>query len=278
MIPAHVELAWKAEPGLIDLLLLACLLYWLATGPLRRYLAPQEERFPRAQALWFYAGLLGFYLAVQSPLDELGEEYLFSAHMVQHVVLMYPVPLLIMLGLPSWLVRPLVSMEWSASLARFATHPVVALVLVNGVFAAWHFPGPYEWALRSRLVHDLEHLSFMATAFLMWWPFFSPLPEFPRLSWGGQMVYAFFLAVAQTPVFGFVTFSPEVLYPTYEAAPRLLALTPLEDQRLGGVVMKISSVIVFGALLIRAFFRWYAQEEGASADRAAPAPPGGPPR
>ncbi|MDH3604682.1 MAG: cytochrome c oxidase assembly protein, partial [Candidatus Tectomicrobia bacterium] len=85
-----------------------------------------------------------------------------------------------------------------------------------------HIPGLYEWALRDRLMHNLEHVTFLLTALLMWWPVLSPMPILPRLAWGSQMVYLFALSISQIPVFAYITFTREVLYPTYEIAARIV--------------------------------------------------------
>ncbi|HXE72421.1 MAG TPA: cytochrome c oxidase assembly protein [Candidatus Nitrosotenuis sp.] len=260
MFLAHIpELVWKFEPGLIDAMAVILAFYALVAGPLRRWWAPQEA-FPARQAFYFGLGMLVLYVAVQSPLDELGEKYSFTAHMFQHNLLMYTVPCLLLWGVPAWMLRPLLSMEWSSGLWRVLTRPVVAGVLFTAVFSLWHVPALYDTALRDRLVHNLEHLMFLGSALLAWWPVYSPMPEFPRLSHAGQMVYAFLLALAQTPVFALLTFSREPWYPTYETAVRIWGLTPLEDQQVGGILMKVLGMAVFGWVMARAFWRWYHEE------------------
>jgi putative membrane protein len=153
------------------------------------------------------------------------------------------------------------------------TRPVVALTAFNLVFIAWHIPGLYEWALRDRLMHNLEHVTFLLTALLVWWPILSPLPTLPRLAWGSQMIYLFALSISQIPVFAYITFTREVLYPTYERADRIVPLTPLEDQQLGGIIMKVASMIVLFAMLAVAFWRGHQAENGprSSLKRSPPA-------
>jgi putative membrane protein len=158
-------------------------------------------------------GLVTLYLAIASPLDALGEHYLFSAHMLQHVILIYPASMLLLMGLPAWMVRPLTTRFGIASIIRFLTRPVVTLTAFNLVFIAWHIPGLYEWALRDRLMHNLEHLTFLLTALLLWWPVLSPTPTLPRLAWGSQEVYLLALSISQLPVFAYITFAREVLFP-----------------------------------------------------------------
>lgn len=257
------------DPGVLDGLLVLVTLYLLAVGPGRSLLAPPGTAFPRRQAAWFMAGVTVLFLAVATPLDEISEQYLFSAHMFQHVLLIYPVAIFWLLGLPDWTLRPLVSMDWSRPLARLLTRPLVTFLVFNGLFYIWHLPPLYEWALRDSKIHFLEHAGFIGAALLVWWPILSPLKEFPRLPWGSQLLYLLAGSIVQIPLFGILTFSPDVLYPTYRDAPRLLALTALEDQQLGAVLMKLSAMLfMFGTLAI-VFFRWYA-EDRARGSRSAP--------
>jgi putative membrane protein len=180
--------------------------------------------------------------------------------MVQHILLAYAVPLLWLTGMPSWLVRPLVSLPGVTPLLRSLIHPVVAAVAFNVVFAAWHIPGLYEWALRDRFIHNLEHVTFLLTALLMWWPVLSPVSHLARLSSGSQVLYLLALSITQIPLFAYVTFASDVLYPTYALAPPLLPLTPLEDQQLGGIIMHVVSMGVLFTALAVVFWRWYRVE------------------
>jgi putative membrane protein len=154
------------------------------------------------------------------------------------------------------------------------THPVLTCTAFTVVFAVWHIPGLYEWALRDRTMHDLEHLSMLGIGCLMWWPLYSPMPRFPRVAPGMQMLYLLALTIGQIPVFAYLTFAQDILYPTYGAAPRIIALSPLEDQQLGGIIMKLASMIALFAALTVAFWRWYQHESAPHGrhDHAAPSP------
>ncbi len=256
-------LGWQTDPVLIGGTLTVALLYGLLTGPLRKRLAPGTT-FPTRQAVYFYAALGIFYLAEGSPLHDLAEVYLFSAHMVQHLLLSYVVALLLLQGTPTWLLRPLLLNRVVKPLAQWLTHPIAAGFIFSLFFSVWHFPAVYEAALRSDLIHHGEHLLFIGTALLMWWPLLSPLPELPRLSPVGQLAYLFALPFGQFLVAALLTFSSEAFYPTYVAAPRITGLSALGDQQLGGVIMKGVGFIVFGVPFVLAFFRWYRLEQGSS--------------
>lgn len=254
-------LRWQADPVLIGGLFTFAVLYGLLTGPLRGRLAPGTA-YPKRQAVYFYGALAVFYLAEGSPLHDLAEIYLFSAHMVQHLLLSYVVALLFIVGTPVWILRPLLLNRVVRPVARVLTRPVVAAVVFSLFFSGWHFPAIYEGALGSDIVHHSEHIVFIGTALLMWWPLLSPLPELPRLSNVGQILYLFALPFGQFLVAALLTFSSEVIYPTYAAAPRLLGLSALGDQQLGGGIMKIVGFFVYGIPLVLAFFRWYRSENG----------------
>ena len=252
-------LGWQRDPVLIGGLVTAALVYGLLVGPLRRRLAPAAS-FPVRPASFFYAALTAFYLAEGSPLHDLAERYLFSAHMAQYILLSYAVAPLLIVGLPEWVLRPLLLGSAVRPLARTLTRPVVAAAVFSLFFSGWHFPAVYEGALRSDVVHHSEHLVFIGTALLSWWPLLSPLPELPRLSPVGQLIYLFALSLGQFLVTALLTFSSGPFYATYAAAPRLYGLSAAGDQQLGGAVMKLIGFFAYGVPFVLAFFRWYRAE------------------
>ena len=250
------EAHWDAMAGLA--LLLGTYLYGI--GPLReRYrLAEYAESW---QIATFCAGIVVIFFALASPLHILSERFLFSMHMSQHVLLTLIAPPLLVLGTPDWLIRPLLRPNWSFRAARVLTHPVTAFAAFNVVFSIWHIPALYNSSLTSEAVHAVEHIMMVATAILMWWPLTSNLPELPRLDYPFQMGYIFILSIAQIIVFAIITFAEEPIYEFYVQAPRIWSLSPLLDQQLGGIIMKVGSGIYFVILLIVIFFKWYNQEE-----------------
>ena len=248
---------WHTEPLLVGGVLFTCWLYSLLIGPLR-YRISRASAFPSREAWYFGLGMVTFYLSVGSPLDALGEGFLFSAHMLQHNVLMYLSPLFIVLGIPGWLVDKAArkSRTFSAVFG-FLVHPVVAGIAFTFSFSLWHFPQLFEAALRSKPIHALEHLTMFLSSIFMWWNISSRSKKFPPLQWGVQILFFFVLMVAQTPVFGILTFSKEVLYPTYADAARIFpSLDPTSDQMLGGLIMKVTNMIASLAVIGVAFYRW----------------------
>lgn len=241
------------------ILLQAAYLYGLyRLQPLPRWRHPIE----RSHVVWFTAGLLVIFLAEGTPLHEMSEQYLFSAHMVQHMLITLIAAPMLLLGLPPWLVRPLIAARWRLLTGKLLTHPIVAIALFNGMLALWHVPVLYDAALLNHNLHIFNHVLYFTTALLMWWPVFSPLPELPRLSYPGQMLYLFVQSLVPAILAAMITFSDSVLYHPYMLAPRLWAdLAPLDDQRIGGLIMKIIGSIILWTLAGFIFFVWFRQEE-----------------
>ena len=234
--------------------------YLLGVGPLRERHNLAERSNPR-QVATFTLGVLVILVSLLSPLHYLSDRYLFSAHMLQHVLLTLVAPPLLIVGTPDWLVRPFLRPDVVFRLARLATHPVPAFAVFNIVFSLWHIPALYNLSVTHHSVHIGEHLLFMGTATLMWWPIASNMPELPRLAYPLQMVYLFLLSIAQLIVFAAITFSRVPLYEWYADAPQIWALSPVVDQQIGAIIMKMGGGALFMTLLIVAFFRWYKREE-----------------
>jgi putative membrane protein len=251
---------WHGHPDALVGLALFEGAYLLGVGPLRERYGLAESVDPR-QVATFTLGVLVIFFSLVSPVHALADRYLFSAHMFQHVLLTLVAPPLLILGTPDWLLRPLLRPTTLFIAARLFTHPVMAFTLFNVVFSIWHVPGLYDLSVTNHGIHIAEHLLFMSTAMLMWWPVASTMPELPRLSYPLQMIYFFLLSIAQLIVFAPITFSSAPLYRWYVEAPRVWAVTPLVDQQIGAIIMKIGGGALFITLMIVAFFRWYKREE-----------------
>jgi putative membrane protein len=144
---------------------------------------------------------------------------------------------------------------------------VTCAIASTAVISVWHMPFLYEWTLQDKLVHVAEHLMFLAASLLYWWPLASPSAVFPPPGYGIRMLYVFGTEVAMIPVSAYVVFSRDILYPTYEYAPRLIAgFSPADDQLAAGIIMKVAGMAVSLALLGVCFFKW---------SRSSPAGPGG---
>jgi len=236
-------------------------LYLALVGPLRRRyrLGPPVKR---RQIAAFMIGTTVMLLALISPLDPLGDYFLFSAHMVQHLLITIVTPPLWLLGTPGWLVRGLLRQPGVGRVLRFLTRPIIAFLLFNTVFAVWHLPVLYNLTLANEGVHILEHLMFMATALLNWWPILNPLPEeMPHLSYGSQILYMFANCQVAVALGALLFFAPPA-YAPYITAPRLWGLTPADDQTLGALIMWIPGNLVYMIVMSVAFYFWFEKHEG----------------
>ncbi len=256
----QVALTWNWYPSVCIGVALLVGVYLSVVGPLRSRFSFSEPA-PHTRVAWFLSGALVILFALVSPLDELGDEYLFSAHMVQHLLLAQVAPPLLLMGTSGWMLRPFLRHPVVARVARVLTTPFVAFILFNAVFLTWHLTAFYETTLHNESLHIFEHLLFMATGVLNWWPILSPLPELPRLSPPGQILYLFLAAVPMTVLGALIVFAPTVLYPTYAAAPRVLGLDALTDQQIAGQVMWTPGGSIYLVALTVVFFTWLGKEE-----------------
>ena len=238
----------------------------LAPGPL---LHSSLSALPTpVQRTWFYAGLITLFFSLNGPLHDLSDSFLFSAHMVQHFMLTLVVAPLLILGTPGQMLRPALRVRGVTPLARWLTKPTHTFSLFVVVFAGWHIPALYNYALEHHPVHIVEHLMFLVTAVLMWWPILSPMPELPRLSYPGQMLYLFLLTLPMTIVAIYITMATTVLYPFYASAPRIWGITPMNDQLLGGLIMWIPGGLFFYGIISVVFLRWQ-QRDGVESQAGA---------
>jgi putative membrane protein len=217
------------------------------------------------QKIYFFAGLFVMFASLNGPIHDLSDDYLFSAHMVQHLLLTLVMPPLLLAGVPGWMIRRPLAAPFVAPIARFFTSAPICFVVFNLVIAVWHLPPFYNAAMANHNLHILEHLMFMAAAVLMWWPLLSQLPELPRLAYPGQMLYSFLMSIPMSIVAVYIAMSDHVLYPAYTAAPRVLPLSPLEDQLLGALIMWIPGGLIFIIIMTVVFFKWNARGEDSTA-------------
>ena len=217
-----------ARPAVGILFLLA--LY--AAVQRRRLLAGAPPEPPYAW-LWLTLGLASIYLAQGTPLDYLGEHYLFLLHMTQHFLLTMVAPPLLLLGLPEWLVRPVFTWRPMRAVSRVLLHPLVAVLLFDLLFSLYHLPRLYEAGLGHPAIHFAEHVLLILTSLMAWWPIASPLRE-QRLSEGLGLLYLFIFSAGQLAVYALITFADDVLYPWYAAAPRISWISLVTGQYHGG--------------------------------------------
>nr|BBH94021.1 hypothetical protein KTA_22200 [Thermogemmatispora argillosa] len=258
--------AWHFIPSVVVGCVAITVLYLYAIGPLRRQyeLGPPV---PRSRVVVFLLGVLIIFLALVSPLDELGDDYLFSAHMVQHLLITLVAPPMMLWGIPGWLLTPLLRNRLLYRAVKVLTLPVVAFFLFNADIFLWHAPPLYDATLENEGIHVLEHLTFIIFSFLFWWPVLSPLEgELGPLSLPGQVLYLFLSGMPMVLLGAGLTFVPP-LYAPYLAAPRIWGISPATDQQLGGLIMWVPANILVIVLMSVLFIRWMLAQEQRQIER-----------
>lgn len=258
--------AWSFDPAVVVGLALLLGGYLFAVGPLARRLHP-DGSLPIRRVIYFIAGWLTLALTLVSPLDTLGRYYLFSAHTAQLFLLTTLAAPLLLLGLPEWLVERLLPTQSLRNATRGLLFPILATLAFNGIILIWHIGKPYEAALRSTGLHDLQSLCFLIAGLLTWWPLLTPLDRHTRLATPFQILY---LTLESLPldIFGAaVIFAPRVLYTTYAAAPRIFGLSALTDQQLAGAILAVPGNIIDLGLMSVVFFGWIQNMERAQRER-----------
>ncbi|HEX6992075.1 MAG TPA: cytochrome c oxidase assembly protein, partial [Gemmatimonadales bacterium] len=202
-----LSLHWST---LLGTAIFGALYVWGITTARRRWnLGPPAGRLRIAA---FVAGLLLLLVSVNGPIHDLSDDYLFSAHMLQHLLLTMAFPPLIIFAIPGWLLEPLVRPRWVQRLGRFVAHPIMAGLIFTVVLSAWHLVPVYDLMMQDHDVHIIAHLLFIIAAFIMWWPVMSPLKEVPRLPHGLAMLYLFLVSVPMQIPAALITMSDTPLY------------------------------------------------------------------
>jgi cytochrome c oxidase assembly factor CtaG len=250
---------WAVDPTVVLAAIGMLVAYTYITGPKAR--AAGRPPASRKQRASFIAGVLIFFVALTPPLDDWADWYLLSAHMFQHMLLMFGTAPLLLLGLPAWMFEPVVQRPLWNRVGASLTHPVTAFVVSNILITVWHLPGPYDAALRNELVHAVQHGSFLAAALLGWWPVFGPVPAWSRLSLPLQCVYLFVTSIPSGIVGAFVALAEPGLYHFYVTSPRLWGISLAADQEFAGVMMWVGGSIIYLLIITALFFRWAARED-----------------
>jgi putative membrane protein len=246
---------WSTVVGLVAL---GALYLWRARA--------HPEPAGRTRPVLFFAGLALMFFSLNGWLHDLSDYYLFSAHMVQHLFLAMGVAPLLIMGTPGWMLRPLVRRPFMARLARPLGNSILCFAIFNVVLIGWHLPPLYNAAMANHNVHIFQHLLLLAASVIMWWPVLSPMAEYPRLNYPGQMLYLFLMTIPMSVVSVSIAYAGSILYPEYASAPRVISLSPMDDQMLGGLIMWIPGGLYFFTIISVIFYRW--QKAGGLDSRA----------
>jgi cytochrome c oxidase assembly factor CtaG len=256
----HPQTHWFADPAVLAPLALLAVVY------VRRFRQARQEAGGRGatwlHALAFAGAMLALLGALVTPVDGLGEDYLFSAHMLQHVLLGDIAPLLLLLSLSRVILRPVTRrlMRLERTVGPLAS-PWTAIALWLGTMYLWHIPALYDAAIAHPLLHALEHFSFFAAGLALWWPLVQPIPMRRGLT-GLQPLGYIAAAKGGLAALGlFLAWSPSAHYPWYEDAPRIWGLTAVEDQNVAGVIMMVEQSMTLVLVMVWVFVRMLARSE-----------------
>lgn len=245
---------WSPPVFLTTTVLLSAVVYtrgWLAIRKTR------PSQFTTRRLVSFQAGLTLLWVAIGSPMDGFADA-LLSAHMVEHLLLMSFVPPLILLGSPqvpflrglprivtTRLIGPLLRMKSLRTLGRFLVVPVVAWLLMNLTFLGWHIPAAYDFALENEYWHDVEHICFLFTSILFWWPLIRPWPTSARYPGWHVIPYLVGADIVNTALSAFLAFCNRPLYSYYLTEPNVFNVSLMGDQVTGAVIMWVVGSLVF---------------------------------
>jgi cytochrome c oxidase assembly factor CtaG len=223
------------------------------------WLAGTVSDAQRKHSLYLGLGLLTLWVALETPIDTISDHYLDSVHMLQHVLLGFVAPPLILLGLSPQMVGRLVRLPG----VRAITEPVPAQVIAGVVMIAWHLPPLYNATLSSEELHIVEHLTFIAAGVVLYWPILEATSAHARwqMSPGVKLLYLLVATLPQDGVALALIFSRVPFYDYYAHAPRLIAsLTPVIDQTVAGAVLMVLGKATFAVAAMAVFFRWFGEE------------------
>ncbi|MFQ5796158.1 MAG: cytochrome c oxidase assembly protein [Candidatus Bipolaricaulia bacterium] len=258
--------AWNLTPEVVIGTVLMGILYVIG---LRRWKDPSHP-VTLGQRVSFFAGLAAIFLALQSPVDPVAE-HLFFVHQIQHLLLRMIGPALLLLGRPLTpilrglparmrqnVIQPIVENTTARRLYGFLTHPVGAPLSFISTMYFWQAPGTHNLALRNDLVHYLMHATMLFTGLLFWWLIIDPRS---RLSYGLRLLVLGLVIIPNTALGALITFSDQVLYSAYGEVERLLDLSLLTDQQIGGLILWIPGDMMSFMAAGIIFMVWFQQEE-----------------
>src|ERR1700722_5567085 len=245
---------WSPPVFLTGMLVLTALVYVLGWFAIRRTRAAQ---FPALRLAAFLLGLATIWISIGSPVDGFADA-LLSAHMVEHLLLMSFVPPLLLLGYPVVpllrglprgftvrLIGPLLRLEGLRRFGHFLTTPVVAWLAMNLIFLGWHVPAAYDFALEHEHWHEFEHICFLGSSILFWWPLIRPWPASAHSLGWWALPYLVMADIVNTALSAFLAFCDRPVYGYYLREPNAFHISPLSDQRASAVVMWVIGSLIF---------------------------------
>lgn len=216
--------------------------------------APEGKIISRRQITTFTVMILLLWLASDWPMHDIAEEYLYSVHMVQHMVISYIVPPLALLATPEWLFRLLIGQGRTYKVVRFLTRPVVGVLVYNITLMITHIPQIVNRSAAGGPLHYSLHVLIVTTSLMFWVPVCGPIREW-RMADGAKMIYLFGTSLIPTIPAGWLTFAEGAVYKHYDTMVRVGGISVLSDQQAAGGIMKLGGSIFMWTIIIYIFFK-----------------------
>lgn len=251
------DVDYVPHPEVWLLLIGALSIGWFASRVLQpKAVLAGYEPITRNQRRWFLAGFVGIWLASDWPVHDVAENYLYSVHMLQHMLLSMLIPAAFVLATPRWLIELVISPDsrtWRWF--RTASKPLVAGLVFNGLTMWLHWSRVVQISAESGAVHFAFHLMVFVSGLLMWMPVYGPITEW-RLKPLGQCIYLFCMSIVPTIPGGWLVFATGVVYRHYDVPDRLWGIDVLMDQQAAGAIMKLLGGFFLWATILVIFTRW----------------------
>ncbi|GIU84726.1 MAG: hypothetical protein KatS3mg008_1501 [Acidimicrobiales bacterium] len=253
------SLGWEPHPAV-----------WLLVGGLTaaglyvsRSLVPhapvEADPLPRRRRIAFWASVGVLWIASDWPVHDIAEEHLYFVHMIQHMLLTYVFPPLLLISIPEWLAKAMIGDGAVKRLLHRLARPIAAGLLFNAVVVVTHWVPVVDLSVRFGWFHYSIHLVMVLAALTMWLPVCGPVREW-RLSAPAQMVYLFAMSIVPTVPGAWLTFAEGSVYPVYDRPTQLWGIDVTTDQQLAGAVMKILGGLYLWGVIAVIFARWSVTE------------------
>lgn len=254
---------WILDPKVAGFIIVLTAAYLAVVGPLnRRRPNPETRPVTKVQIRWFLLGQVILLIALGPPIDDWSYYFFSSVHMFQHLLLMFAVVPCWIKGTPPWVFDPIVKRPWSRWLLTWVPRALPAYAIAAFIVVLWHVPQFYNLTLKYEAVHVAQHMFFLVTGFLFFWPLMSTVKESPQLSPGAKCIYLFAQTLPSGIVGASIVYATPPLYPHYaDSIARPWGLSVAEDQVIGGLMMWVGMNAIFLIMLSIIFLHWAGDEE-----------------
>lgn len=254
---------WHAHPEVWVLVASLLGLYFWAERNIGPKMVPEgTPPISRSQKRWFVSGVLVLWVNSDWPVHDIGERYLYTVHMYQHLVFTLVIPPMLLLGIPEWLARLVVGESRAQKVLRWLCRPVPAAVIFNLLFLFSHWPSVFDEVTTIGWMHYSMHAALLTTGIFMWMCVVGPIEEW-RISLPASMIYLFAMSVAPTVPAAWLTFSSTVVYKVYDTKQRMWGISAISDQQMAGLLMKLGETAYLWTLITIRFFKWARRNEEA---------------